>query len=123
MKKDNNNLLRFLAGVALVVVGMGLLLMNIEVRSFSFYRISGVDTALVLLVILALCVIWGVLRDSRLPWILVVVTLVLIVLSVMMGTRFVFKRMNAITLIAIVAMIAVGIGLIIAGALGINRRK
>ncbi len=123
MKNDNNNLLRFLAGVALVVVGMGLLLMNIDVMTFAFYRMSGVDTAVVLLLCLAIFVIWGVVSDSRLPWLLVVVDLVLIVVSVIMGTRFVFRRMNVLTLIAIVAMIAVGIGLIIAGSLGISRKK
>ena len=123
MKDDNNNMLRFLAGVALTVVGMALMLMNIDVMSFGFYRISGVDTAVILLVALGILIIWGVVSDSRIPWFLLVVDLFLIVLSVLLGTRFVFKRMNILTLIAIVAMIAVGLGLIIAGALGLGRKK
>ena len=123
MKDDNNNMLRFLAGVALTVVGMALMLMNIDVMSFGFYRISGVDTAVILLVVLGILIIWGVVSDSRIPWFLLVVDLFLIVLSVLLGTRFVFKRMNILTLIAIVAMIAVGLGLIIAGALGLGRKK
>ena len=123
MKDDNNNMLRFLAGVALTVVGMALMLMNIDVMSFGFYRISGVDTAVILLVALGIFIIWGVVSDSRIPWFLLVVDLFLIVLSVLLGTRFVFKRMNILTLIAIVAMIAVGLGLIIAGALGLGRKK
>ena len=123
MKKDNNNLLKFIAGAALTVVGMALMLMNIDVRTFAFYRVSGVDTAAILLVLLAVFIIWGVLRDSRIPWILVVVDLFLIVISVLLGTRFVFKRMNVITVIAIIAMIAVGLALMIMGALGVSRKK
>ena len=123
MKKDNNNLLRFIVGAALTVVGMALMLMNIDVRTFAFYRVSGVDTAAILLVLLAVFIIWGVLRDSRIPWILVVVDLFLIVISVLLGTRFVFKRMNVITVIAIIAMIAVGLALMIMGALGVSRKK
>ncbi len=123
MKNDNNNLLRFVAGMALAIAGLGMLLMNIDVMTFAFYRVGGVDSAVILLFFLAVLVIWGVISDKRLPWLLVVADVILIVVSVLMGTRFVFKRMNVLILIAIVVMIAVGVALMIMGAVGVSRRK
>jgi|GEM_PF-2048992 len=114
-KNSGGNPLQQLFGVAMAFAAVVILLLNIEVTDFGFYRIGNLSTAPVLIVIMVLLVIWGVATSKKLPWALAVVDVLLIILSVLMGTRFYFRRMNALTLILIALMFAVGVGLVLAG--------
>ena len=122
-KKDTENPLQQLFGLAMAFVAVVILLLNIDVTNFGFYRIGQISTAPVLIVVMVMLVIWGVASDKKLPWILAAGDVLLIVLSVLMGTRFYFKRMSALTLIVIALMFAIGVGLIIAGRGGKNDDK
>ena len=119
MNNNNTaNTLQQLFGLAMAFVAVVILLLNIDVTNFAFYRIGRVSTAPVLIVVMVLLVIWGVASTKKLPWILAAADVLLIVLSVLMGPHFYFRQMNALTLIVIVLMFAVGVGLIIAGRAG-----
>jgi hypothetical protein len=59
--------------------------------------------------------------SSKLAWGLAAADVLMIVISVLMGTRFYLRHMSALTLIVIVLMFAIGVGLIIAG--GVGKRK
>ena len=122
-KKNTENPLQQLFGLAMAFVAVVILLLNIDVTNFGFYRIGQISTAPVLIVVMVMLVIWGVASDKKLPWILAAGDVLLIVLSVLMGTRFYFKRMSALTLIVIALMFAIGVGLIIAGRGGKNDDK
>lgn len=125
MDNNNNggNPLQQLFGVVMAFAAIVILLLNIEVTDFGFYRIGNFSTAPVLIVIMVLLVVWGVATSKKLPWVLAVVDVLLIILSVLMGTRFYFRRMNALTLILIALMFAVGVGLILAGRDGKQDKK
>ncbi len=122
-KKNTENPLQQLFGLAMAFVAVVILLLNIDVTNFGFYRIGQISTAPVLIVVMVMLVIWGVASAKKLPWILAAGDVLLIVLSVLMGTRFYFKRMSALTLIVIALMFAIGVGLIIAGRGGKNDDK
>ncbi len=114
-KNVDANPLQQLFGIAMAFAAVIILLLNIEVTDFGFYRIGNFSTAPVLIVIMVFLVIWGVATSKKLPWALAVVDVLLIILSVLMGTRFYFRRMNALTLVLVALMFAVGVGLFIAG--------
>ena len=109
----NNRQLEHLLGLIMTVVGFCILLANITVSSFGFYRFGTIDTAVVLLVLLTIFIIWGVYSHKKIMWIFALVCIVMIVISVLLGTKFYFRRMSALTVITIIGMIAFGIGLII----------
>ena len=117
MENRNNggNPLQQLFGVVMAIAAIVILLLNIEVTDFGFYRIGNLSTAPVLIVVMVLLVIWGVATGRKLPWALAVADVLLIIVSVLMGTRFYFRRMNALTLIVIALMFAVGVGMVLAG--------
>lgn len=113
--KNGGNPLQQLFGLVMAFVAIVILLLNIDVTNFGFYRIGQISNAPVLIVVMVMLVIWGIASSKKLPWILAAADVVLIVLSVLMGTRFYFRRMSALTLIVIALMFAIGAGLIIAG--------
>ncbi|MBE6989399.1 MAG: hypothetical protein E7426_01465 [Ruminococcaceae bacterium] len=119
--KSDSNPLQQLFGLVMAFVAVVILLLNIDVTSFGFYHIGRVSTAPVLIVALVLLVIWAVVSSSKLAWGLAAADVLMIVISVLMGTRFYLRHMSALTLIVIVLMFAIGVGLIIAG--GVGKRK
>lgn len=52
-------------------------------------------------------------------WSLVGIDIVTIIVSVILGTTFTFKKMTALTLAIMIIVMTVGIGFIIKGAIGI----
>ena len=125
MKKNfqDSSLLRMILGVGLVVASIVILLMNIQVISFSFFRIGQVDSAPILLVVLVFLIIWAVASGKKLPFILAGVDILLIIVSVLIGTHFVFKQMNAFTLVVIIGMFAVGVGLVLSTLIHPNKDR
>ena len=115
MKKftQESSLLRMMLGIGLIVTSIVILLMNIQVMTFGFFRIGSVDSAPILLVVLVFLIVWAVASGKKLPFILAGVDILFIIVSVLIGTRFVFKQMNAFTLIVIIGMFAVGAGLLL----------
>ena len=119
MKKLSSEaaMLRMMLGIGLGVTSIVILLMNIQVTSFSFFRFGQVDSGPILLVVLVFLIVWAVIAGKKLPFILAGVDVLLIIISVLVGTRFVFKRMSVFTLIVIVGMFAVGVGLVLSAVI------
>ena len=115
-------ILGMLIGIALLVVGIVILLLNIEVVDFGFYRFGRVNTAVILLILLIALVVWVfIARKNTLPLICILVDLLLMVISVIAGTQFVFRHMNAFVVVLIIAMIGVGIGLAVVNYMAMRR--
>ena len=110
-------------GAAIAVLAVTILLMNIEVSSFGFFRIGPLNSAPILVITLVLFLIWAVISSKKLPWILVAVNILLILVSVLLGTHFILRRMTAFTLVVIVAMLGIGIGLYILGCVSPRKEK
>ena len=126
MKKHNPETAWFkkIIGVALVVVSLVILLMNIRVTSFGFFRFGGrVNSAPILLVILIALIIWAVISGSKVPLILAGVDILLIIVSVLVGSVFTFTNMDAFTLIMILATSAVGVALYLVGVFQGGKRE
>ena len=109
-------------GAAIAVLAVVILLMNIEVTTFGFFRIGPVSSAPILIITLVLLIIWAVISTKKIPWILAAVNILLIIISVLVGTTFRFRRMTAFTLVVIAAMLGIGIGLIILGSIRPKKR-
>ena len=109
------SLTKFLLGCLIALLGIAIFLMNVQVSSLNFYHFGGINSAPILLVVLFLCVIWAVISESKLPDVLIALDILLIIVSILMGTHFYLVRMNALTILTIITMIAVGIGLILVG--------
>ena len=110
-------------GAAIAVLAITILLMNIEVYSFGFFRIGPLNSAPILMITLVLFVIWAVISSKKFPWIMVAVNILLIAVSVLLGTNFYFRRMTAFTLVVIIAMLGIGIGLFILGSIKPKKEK
>lgn len=125
-KSEKTPAVRFfecIIGVLLIVVSIVLLLMNIRVTTFRFFSIGNFNTAPVLIILLVILIIAGVLIPKKFPWVLVAVDIVLIIVSVLMGSVFQFQQMTAFTLIVMIGMFAVGWGLVLANIFYLKKHK
>lgn len=108
-----NHFAEFMIGIAMAVAGIIILLMNIRVSSFGFYRIGNFSSAPVLVLLFIFFLIWAVIRGKLLQWILVAADILCIIISVILGTNFYFNRINAFTLLVMLGLFAIGTGLIL----------
>ena len=110
-KRENHSFAEFVVGVCMIVAAIVILLMNIHVNSFGFYRFGRVSSAPVLIIAFVLLMVWAVVRGRLLQWILVAADVLAIIVSVILGTQLYFSRMSVFTLLVMLALLAVGIGL------------
>lgn len=115
------HLMSFILGIALTILGVFLLLSNIHVSSLSFYSLGNLNSAPILIILLIVFIITAVASDKNVCWILVFVDIVLILLSVILGTRFTFAYMSALDLVSIICVFAVGLGLVLRGLVNKNK--
>lgn len=108
-----NHFAEFLIGIAMMIAGLVILLMNIQVYSFGFFRIGNVSSAPVLLISFIFFLVWAVVRGKTFQWILVAADVLCIIISVLLGTSFYFNRMNVFTLLIMLGLFAVGAGLVL----------
>lgn len=107
------HLMSFILGIALTFLGVFLLLSNIHVSSLSFYRLGNVNSDPILIILLIVFIITAIASDKKVCWVLVFVNIVLIILSVILGTRFTFAYMSALDLVLMICVFAVGLGLVL----------
>lgn len=114
-------LLSFIGGIILTVFGIFLLLSNINVSSLSFCRVGGINSAPILIILLIISIVVSIVSDKKFWWVLVFADIVLIIVSVILGTRFSFKYMSAFDLVLMIGVFAVGLGLVLKGLIGSNK--
>ncbi len=112
-ENDNDKTIQFFFGLAMVCVAIVMLLLNIDVTTYGFLRFGPVSSGPVLVIALLFLVVWAVVSNKRIAWILAAADIFAIIISVLLGTSFVFRRMNALSLIVMAGIGAIGAGLII----------
>lgn len=112
-KESTNHFAEFIIGIAMMIAGIVILLMNIQVYSFGFFRIGNFSSAPVLIILFVFLLVWAIMRGKILQWILVAADIFCIIISVILGTNLHFSRMNAFTLLVMLGMFAVGAGLML----------
>ena len=112
-KKETNCFAEFLVGVGMMIAGVVILLMNIHVSSFGFLRFGRISSAPILVIVFLFLMVWAVIRGKTFQWILVGADILCIIISVLLGTEFYFARMTVFTLLLMLALLAVGLGLMI----------
>lgn len=118
-----NSLLSFISGILLFGLGVFLLLSNIRVSSLTFYRFGKVSSAPILIILFIVFIVLAVIKSHWVTWSLVVFDIILMIVSVIMGTNFSFKYMSAFDLLAMIVLMSVGLGLFLKGVLGVNKKE
>lgn len=124
------DLMSFLLGIALVIVGGFLFLSNIGVEGLSSGWFSmdhrlyvGTNSITVVVVIMIVCFVIVVMYPNFLTKTLMTVSAILFVLSIVMSMRFKFEYTNAFSTFAMLAAIFGGLGLILKACLGIKKSE
>lgn len=102
-------------GIILILVGLFMLFKNTYVTSFAFYSFGRVNTGAILIVLLALAVIYAVVRPSTLSKVLIGVIVAGLVISLLLGMHIGFRYMTLSDVLLILAPLAAGIGLVLRG--------
>ncbi len=111
----------FGAGVLLCFIAAVMLLSSLRVSNFSFYRFGSVSTGGVFLVLFVLALIWVIVRASTPSFVAMALVIVGAFVSLLLGTKFYFVRLSALSLVLMVGLAAVGAGLIVKSLLGRER--
>ena len=110
-------------GWILVIIGLFMLFKMVRVGSFGFFRIKGMSTSAIVLVLLILSAIAVVVNKNKLTFGCFVLSLVLLVLSLILGTELYFVYSSLTDILLVFVPIVVGAGLIIKGALEKHSKK
>ena len=108
----------FGAGVLLCFIAAVMPLSSMRVTNFAFYRFGSVSTGGVFLVLFVLALIWVIVRATTPSFIAMALVVIGAFVSLLLGTRFYFVHISALSLILMVGLAAVGAGLIVKSLLG-----
>ena len=112
-KNSKNHSIEFLIGIILLCSGLFILAQKVTVSSgwHTFY--VGFSSGLVTIPLI-LSLIWYIVKPTKkAPRICLIISAVLLVLSIIMNTRFYFSYATLFDYIVIFGLIALGIGLIL----------
>lgn len=122
------DLMLFLLGIALIIVGGFLFLNNITVSGFSSGWFSmgsrpyvGTNTIVIVVILMIICFVALIMHPNFLTKALLAVSAILFVLAIVLSLRFTFKHTNAFVTFAMLASIFGGIGLVLRVCLDISK--
>ena len=104
-------------GWVLVIIGLFMLFKMVRVYSFGFYRIGRMSTSAIVLVLLVLSAIAVVVKRNKITIGCLVLSLILLVLSLILGTQLYFTSVSLVDVLLVFIPTIVGTGLIIRSAL------
>ena len=110
-------------GWILVIIGLFMLFKMVRVGSFGFFRIRGMSTSAIVLVLLILSAISVVVNKNKLTFGCFVLSLALLVVSLILGTELYFEYSSLTDILLVFVPIVVGTGLIIRGAFQKHNKK
>ena len=110
-------------GWILVIIGLFMLFKMVRVGSFGFFRIGGMSTSAIVLVLLILSAIAVVVNKNKLTFGCFVLSLVLLVVSLILGTELYFVYSSLTDILLVFVPIVVGTGLIIRGVFQKRSKK
>lgn len=111
------------AGWILVIIGLFMLFKMVRVSSFGFYRIGGVNTAAIVLMLLIVSAIAVVVNRNRFTIGCFIACLCLLVISLVLGTNLYFGYVSLIDILLVFVPIIIGAGLIIKSTLDKSGRE
>lgn len=121
------DLLSFLIGIALVIVGGFLFLDNITVYGMGrdYYIVGnrvhmGTGSVVIIVIIMVFCFVAMVMVPNFLTKTLMVVSSILFVIAIILSLHFEFRPTNAFVTFAMLAAMFGGLGLILKAALGLR---
>lgn len=115
MKREQNELMRFVIGVILVACGLYWFMTNVTVTTgFYAFTIGNFKSGGLVVVPLIIGIVWMCINNESIVarWIAAIGVL-LIVASIIMGTRFTLQRLNLYEYIIMLIFIFAGLGLIL----------
>ena len=100
-------------GWVLVIIGLFMLVKMVRVYSFGFYRIGRMSTSAIVLVLLVLSAIAVVVKRNKITIGCLILSLVLLVLSLILGTELYFTHVTLVDILLVLVPTIVGTALLI----------
>ncbi len=104
-------------GIILILIGLFMLFKSVHVYSFNFYRINGISTAGIILVLLCISGVSLVVKRNKFTIGLVILSLLALVLSIILGTKISFYGITLLDIILMLIPLIFGVGFVISSYL------
>lgn len=116
------DLLNFLLGIVLMIVGVVIFLQNVTVSSFTFfYRLNGMNVGGIFIVLLVIAFIVLLVKPNMLSGIVFVGLCIAFFVCLIISLNVSLRYMSGLKLALILGTLCVGIAFVIKGLFGINR--
>lgn len=115
-------LLQFLLGIALTIIGIVMFLQNVVVSSFTlFYRMGRVNVGGILIVLIVVAFIAFLVKTNMVTGLVLIGLCVTFFVCLVISLNVSLRYMSGLELALILGTICVGVAFVIKGLLGVNR--
>ena len=116
-------LLNFLLGIVLMVIGVVMFLQNVVVGSFSlFFRMGGVNAGGILIVLIVVAFIVLIIKPNMITGISFVGLCITFFVCLIISLNVSLRYMSGLELALVLVTLCVGIAFVLKGLLGINKQ-
>ena len=114
-KNNKNHSIEFLIGIVLLCSGLFILAQKVTVSSgwHTFYVGAFSISSGLVTIPLILCFIWYIVKPNKASKLCLIISAILLVLSIIINTKFYFSYATLFDYIVIFGLISLGIGLIL----------
>ena len=118
------DLLQFLLGIVLTIIGVIIFLQNVVVSSFTlFYRMGRVNVGGILIVLIVVAFIAFIVKPNMITGFSLIGLCVAFFVCMVISLNVSMRYMSGLELALILGTIGVGVGLVIKGLLGVNKAE
>ena len=115
-------LLQFLLGIALTIIGIVMFLQNVVVSSFTlFYRMGRVKVGGILIVLILVAFITFLVKTNIVTGLTLIGLCITFFVCLIISLNVSLRYMSGLELVLILGTICVGVAFVIKGLLGVNR--
>ncbi len=115
-------LLQFLLGIALTIIGIVMFLQNVVVSSFTlFYRMGRVNVGGILIVLVVVAFIAFLVKTNMVTGLVLIGLCITFFVCLIISLNVSLRYMSGLELALILGTICVGVAFVIKGLLGVNR--
>ncbi len=115
-------LLQFLLGIALTIIGIVMFLQNVVVSSFTlFYRMGRVNVGGILIVLILVAFITFLVKTNIVTGLTLIGLCITFFVCLIISLNVSLRYMSGLELVLILGTICVGVAFVIKGLLGVNR--
>ena len=116
------DLLQFLLGIALTIIGIVMFLQNVVVSSFTlFYRMGRVNVGGILIVLILVAFITFLVKTNIVTGLTLIGLCITFFVCLIISLNVSLRYMSGLELVLILGTICVGVAFVIKGLLGVNR--